>query len=144
MATEPKWKLQCKYPSLQFLMPLPSNSISVETTAKKKNGSQNQNQVALVSGVPQKSNTIRFRLPRQISQKIAGRWKYACQLVMLKSWPIHTAHWCVQHCCICLPDSCLFSVNKKPHKAAENSCGLMCLDCGYSEPVHPVGKNHAA
>lgn len=65
-------------------MPLLSNSINAKTTAKK-NGSQNQNQVVLVSGVPQKSNTMRFRLPRQISQEIAGEKKYAYDLVMLKA-----------------------------------------------------------
>lgn len=46
---------------------------------------QNQNQVVLVSGVPQKRNTMRFRLPRQVSQEIAGEQKYAYDSIMLKA-----------------------------------------------------------
>lgn len=61
---------------------------------------------------PQKSNTMRFRLPRQISQEIAerrrcggGGRKHTCMRVgNSQSRPILTTHWFVQHCCICLPD----------------------------------------
>lgn len=53
--------IQCKYSSSSFSCLSPSSSINVETTANKKNGSLNQNQVAPVSRVSQKSDTIRFR-----------------------------------------------------------------------------------
>lgn len=72
-------------PSLVSHALSPQTQKNVETTANKKYGSQNQNQVVLVSGVSQKSNTIRFRLRHQISQEIAGECKYACELVMLKA-----------------------------------------------------------
>lgn len=61
-----------------------------------------------------------------------------------QSCPILTKHWFVRHCCICLLDFCFSSTNKKPHKTAQNSWGLMCLNPGCSQAVHPVGKSHAA
>ena len=73
--TVAKWKPKCKYPRSGFSTCLrPSDLINGgKTTANKKNGSQNQNQVAPVSGVPQRSNTMRFRLrAAKISQEIAG------------------------------------------------------------------------
>lgn len=77
MAKEPKWKLQCKYYGLSFSCLHPQVQSMWKQLPNKKNGSQNQNQVALVSGVPQKSNTIRFRLQRPISQETAGGNSYA-------------------------------------------------------------------
>lgn len=145
-ANEPKWKLQCKYSSLSFSCLRPQIQSRWKRLPTRKNGSQNRNQVVPVSGVSQKSNTIRFRLPGQISQEIArgGGNMRISELVILK------AAQSLQHVCLFNTAAfvyqifCLFSINKKPHKAAQNSRGLMCLNPGCSRAVHPAGESHAA
>lgn len=115
-------------------MPWPSDLISEEkTTANKKNGSQNQNQVAPVSGVPQRSNTMRFRLraakfPKKLREGICiMRVGNSQSRPILKTRVRFVST--LLHLFTRFSFSSLFSINrKKPHKAAGNSCGLMCLE----------------
>lgn len=118
-------------------MPSLSNSINVETTANKKNGSPKPKPgcAGIWCSTEKLHNEVQVTLPN-FPRNCSGT-EICIWLGNAQSCPILTTHWFVHYCCICLPDFCLFSTNKNHTKQPRIA---LCLNRGCSQAVCPVGK----
>lgn len=144
---ERKWKLQCKYscPGFSCLRSQIQSMWKQLPTRKKWHLKPKPGCARIWCSTEKQHNKVQIT-PANFPRNCRGNGNMHIRDVgNAQSCPILTKHAGLFNIVVFVYQIFASFPRTKSHtKHARNSCGLMCLSPGCSQPVHPVGKSHAA